>query len=274
MSLSSDFQKLSVGGIVTLYELDATNVGAGILRFHGHTTREAWHQIRQYAGSTDDWAGDENRWAGDTYDEDNPAREYSVYRDIIFDNQVYNPIAIKSDGLEVRGDGRASSPSLHLSNMLNGQPGAISALCLRFDDFIGARLTVITTAAKHLDAVNFIDGNDSASTEHVRQTWFIEQKTDENHAGVVFELSNPIDFDGVRIPSRDITSYCHWAAHGRYRGEECSYTGAAMFDENGEPTTDPARDRCGGTLSHCKLRFGENEPLPFGGFPASSLING
>lgn len=275
MSLSSDFQKLSVGGVVTLYELDASNVGAGVYRFHGHTTREEWHKILEWAGNTNDFAGDTDIYAGAIYDDDaDPdAREVTILRDIVFAGETYEPIAIRSDGLEVRGDGRASSPSLTLSNTFRNVPGAISALCLHYDDFAGARLTVITTLAKNLDDVNFIEGNPGANSEHKRQVWFVEQKTDENGAQVKFELSNPVDFEGARIPSREITNYCHWAVHGRYRGEECGYTGTDRFTETGEPTTNPALDKCGGRLSDCRLRFGENNPLPFGGFPSASLIN-
>lgn len=36
MTLQSDFQKLEPGGLVHLYELDASSYGIGILRFHGH----------------------------------------------------------------------------------------------------------------------------------------------------------------------------------------------------------------------------------------------
>lgn len=40
------------------------------------------------------------------------------------------------------------------------------------------------------------------------------------------------------------------------------------------PDDDPlySRDVCGKRLSSCKLRFGENEALPFGSFPAAGLI--
>ena len=40
--LESDLQKLSVTGLVTLYELDATKLGAGIMRWHGHVSFEDW----------------------------------------------------------------------------------------------------------------------------------------------------------------------------------------------------------------------------------------
>lgn len=245
--LNSDFQKLSVTGLVTLYELDATKLGAGIFRWHGHVSSDSWRII-------DDTVIDDGA---------------TVKRDIIWQGQTYSPMPIQTDGLEVRGDGKASTPSLALANNVNGVQGAISALCLQYDDFAGARLTVINTMAKYLDAANFTNGNPQAANEYRKQVWYVEQKTSENRSAVSFELSNPVDFEGARIPSREITNYCHWAVHGRYRGEECGYTGAARFTDKGVPTTDPAKDKCGGRLSDCRIRNNEGR---FGGFPSSALI--
>lgn len=247
--LESDLQKLSVTGLVTLYELDATNLGAGIFRWHGHVSFEDWQII-------------------------NPS-QVEVKSDIIWNNQIYSPIPIQTDGLEMRGDGKASTPSLALANNIDGLQGAISALCLQYEDFAGAKLKVINTLAKYLDAANFGDGNASANTsEYRQQIWYVEQKTSENASAVTFELSNPVDFEGAKIPTRDITSYCHWAVHGRYRLEECGYTGTARFTSQDEPTDDPALDVCSGRLSGCRARFGDNNELPFGGYPSSSLISG
>lgn len=47
MTLSSDLQKLYVDGLITLFELDARALGAGILRFHGHISYEDWLCTRQ-----------------------------------------------------------------------------------------------------------------------------------------------------------------------------------------------------------------------------------
>lgn len=241
--LNSDFQKLSVSGLVTLYELDATKLGLGILRWHGHVSFEDWQII-------------------------NP-EQTKVKSDIIWQGQTYSPISIESEGLEMRGDGKASMPRMSVANNINGTQGAVSALCLRYDDFAGAKLTVIHTMAKYLDAANFAKGNPQASNEFKKQLWYVEQKISENSSAVSFELSNPVDFEGARIPTREITSFCHWGVHGRYRGEECGYTGAAMFTADGEPTDDPSKDYCGCRLSDCRLRNNEGR---FGGFPSSSLI--
>ncbi|MGP5203709.1 phage minor tail protein L [Psychrobacter aquimaris] len=266
MMLESDLQKLSVTGLITLYELDATKLGAGIMRWHGHVSFEDWQYLFKFASQSE--------FTDSAYRVTNTGTEDIVKRDLIWQGNVYNPIPIQSDGLEMRGDGRASTPSLAIANNLNGLQGAISALCLRHDDFAGAKLTVINTMAKYLDAANFTDGNPQSANEYRKQLWYVEQKTSENASAVTFELSNPVDFEGARIPSRDITSFCHWAVHGRYRSQECGYTGTAMFTEDGTPTDDPSKDKCGARLSDCRLRFGDNNPLPFGGFPSSSLISG
>lgn len=243
--LNSDFQKLSVAGIVTLYQLDATRLGGGVFYWHGHIGFDDWQVID---GSTE------------------PQANYQ--RDIIWQEQVYSPVAIKSDGLELRGDGKASMPSLAIANTLNGINGAMSALCLQLSDFAGAKLTVITTLAKYLDAANFASGNPQARNEYKKQVWFVEQKTAENASQVTFELSNPVDFEGMKIPCREITNYCHWAVCGRYRQDPCLYSGSAMFTKDGKPTDNQSLDYCGGSLADCKLR---DNTARFGGFPSSSL---
>lgn len=111
---------------------------------------------------------------------------------IRFRGQDYTPIAITSDGLEMRSDGKASTPSLSVADNLNGVQGAISALCRLYDDLAGAKLTITQTLAEYLTSAD--DAN------YRQQEWYIEQKTTENPmAGVVeFELSNPVDFAGQK----------------------------------------------------------------------------
>ena len=50
--LSSDLQKLSVMGLVTLYELDATKLGGDIFRWHGHMSHEDWQHIYAHTDKT------------------------------------------------------------------------------------------------------------------------------------------------------------------------------------------------------------------------------
>lgn len=231
MSINTDVQKLEPGSVIRLFELNATEIGGEVHRFHGHMQEGViWWQQNEY-----------------------------------------DPITIEVTGLEARGDGRQATPTLTVANKLNGTVGAISALCIYFNDFVGAKLTIHETFAHYLDAINFPDGTNPTAdpTEEKITLWYIEQKTNENSQQVEFELSNPADFQGQRIPARQITSLCHWANTGGYRGGDCNYTGTKMFDEYDNPVDDPALDRCGGRLKSCRLR--ENEDS-FGGFPASDLL--
>lgn len=267
MSLVSDVQKLYVDGLITLYELDATNLGAGILRFHGHISYQDWQRIYATVDSTSITADSTILHADKVFD---VGGEKVWYRNIIFNGQVFEPMALQVDGLEMNATGKASAPTLTMANNINGIQNAVSAYCLKFQDFVGAKLKVIRTFAKYLDGDNFANGNKNADVnESKTQVWYIEQKTSENIQTVAFELSNPIDFQGRQIPVRNITSYCTWAIDG-YRGEQCQYTGMKYFTDKNEPTDDPSLDKCRGDFRACKSRYNESN---YGGFPASSLMS-
>lgn len=264
MALNSDFQKLDVDGLITLFELNAQALGAGILRFHGHISFVEWQKTYTSMGSEDGYMGDEEQFIGAEIPEEGEEQVWK--RNIIWQGQTFEPMALEVSGLEMRSDGKASAPTLSMANNIGGIQGAVSAYCLQFGDFAGAKLKVITTLAKYLDAENFSTGNPTANPSEKReQIWFIEQKTSENAQQVTFELSNPVDFEGLKIPTRQISNYCNW----EYRSEECGYIGSAMFTEKDEPTDNPALDRCNYRTSGCRCR--ENE-LHFGGFPASSMV--
>jgi len=267
MSLNSDFQKLYVDGLITLYELDASSLGAGILRFHGHISYQDWQRIYTTVDSTQFTADAALPTADKVFDKD----DQKVWmRNIIWQGETFEPMALQVDGLEMNSTGKASSPTLSMANNIAGIQGAVSAYCLKFEDFAGAKLKVIRTLAKYLDAENFSDGNASAdATQSKTQTWYIEQKTSENAQTVTFELSNPIDFEGLQIPVRNITAYCDWCMRGNYRGEECQYMGLQYFTDKNEPTDDPSQDKCRGDIEACKLRLNDSN---FGGFPASNLF--
>ena len=99
--------------------------------------------------------------------------------------------------------------------------------------------------------------------------FYVTRKETDNPDVVALELGPSTDLQGVSIPGRVITaSYCPF----KYRQEACGYTGPAVATITGSPTTNLALDRCGKKLSDCKLRFGTNSELPFGGFPACGLV--
>ncbi|MDX7986703.1 phage minor tail protein L [Xenorhabdus sp. 12] len=246
--LTADVQKLDAGNTVRLYEIDGTKFGAEVLRFHayGMPVTEEEIEAAEKAGSQPRpkslwWQGDE-----------------------------YKPWPVQIEGLEMSTDGQAARPRLSVSNI----EGTVTALCLQFEDMVQAKVIIHDTFAHYLDARNFTEGNPTADPQQERKSLFyINRKTAETDKTVVFELASPASLDGLMIPTRQIHGVCTWRARGWYRtGKGCDYAGTKYIDSNGNPTDDPSKDRCPGTVTACKYLHGEDEPLPFGGFPASSLI--
>ena len=231
MKITADIQRLEPGALIEVFELDATEIGADMLRFHGYTqVGPIW------------WQGNE-----------------------------YSPWPIEGKGFARSGQGQQPAPRLTVGNV----DGSISAVCLYANDLVGAKLRRRRTLGRFLDARNFPEGNPEADpTEELPvEEWFVEQKSAETNETVEFELSSALDFNGVQLPRRQIVAnVCMWLMIGGYRGPNCGYTGAAMFDREDNPVADPSLDKCGGRLSPCKCRFGTNNPLPFGSFPAADLV--
>ncbi|WP_186079356.1 phage minor tail protein L [Burkholderia gladioli] len=177
----------------------------------------------------------------------------------------YKAWPIQATGFEHTSDAQQPEPKLTVGNV----NGTISALCVFLADLAGAKVRRRRTLAKYLDAVNFPDGNPTAdpSEEMAPELWYIEQKSSETNVQVEFTLSSALDFGGQQLPARQIVTICQFD----YRGPYCGYTGAAYFDANDQPVTDPALDRCSKRISGCECRFGVNEPLSFGGFLSDTL---
>lgn len=195
---------------------------------------------------------------------------YAQVGAITWQGVQYLPWPIEAEGFELNPN-QPPTPTISAGNI----DGRMTALCLAYNDLVGARLIRHKTLGKYLDAVNFPGGNATAdpSQEVPPDMWFIERRASETKEVVQWELSSALDFNGRQLPGRPIiANACGWLARGGYRGPYCGYTGPAVAKADDTPTNDPAKDRCGGRLSSCRLRFGQNSELPFGGFPAAQLI--
>jgi len=249
MSLNSDYQKLEPGNEVRLFSVDGTAFGTGeVLRFHSYNVPHTEAEIVT-AG------GDESKL---------PAKS------IWWQGQEYKAWPCQIDGVEASTSGSSAQPKLSVANL----DGSVTALCLAYDDLLQAKVTIHDTLAQYLDARNFAGGNPAAdATQEKLQVWYIDAKTSETNEVVEFALSSPMDLQGLMIPTRQLHSLCTWCIRNKYRtGDGCDYAGSRYFDKNNNLVSDPSLDECNGTLSACKLRFGENNELSFGGFPGTSLI--
>ena len=120
---------------------------------------------------------------------------------IWWQGQEYGPWPIEASGFERTSD-QPPNPRLRVSNI----DGRITAMCLLFDDLVGARIIRRQTLAKYLDAANFEEGNPSADPgEHFPdEVWFIERKIGEDKQMVEFELTTAIELNGQQLPGRQI----------------------------------------------------------------------
>lgn len=239
--IRQQIQKLEAGKKVKLIEVDCTEFGGDILRFHNYNIDYTTAELEEFQRTGVDIPPKKIVWQGEEYS----AWPYSL------------------SGIEWDGTGKSPQPSLEVANI----DGSISAMCLLLQNLFGAKVTEHTTFRQYLP-----DGDDPDENMEFLQTWYITRKSGENQSSVSWELASPADFTGQKFPRRQIYSMCHWAMNGQYRGPDCGYTGTKYFTEKGVPTLNPAEDKCGGLCLDCKLRFGEEEPLSFGGFIASSLI--
>jgi len=192
---------------------------------------------------------------------------FTPERDIVFGGQVYTAIEIDAQGFEWSGQGPMPQPQIRIANA-NRVMSGISAL---YKDLVGARLTRVRTYAR------FLDGQPDADPTaiYTAEIYSIEQKTGHDKTMIEWSLSAAMDQEGRKVPGRRVLrDLCMW----RYRvwnpitgvfdysKVQCPYTGNQYFDEKGNSTT-AENDKCGRCISDCKLRFGANEVLPYGGFP-------
>lgn len=177
----------------------------------------------------------------------------------------YQAYPIKADGFEISGQGPSNRPTLTVSNLY----GLVTGIVAHFGQGVGAKVTRRLVYAEHLDAKNFPGGvNPSADpNQEVRSYYIIEQLKSLDDQQATFELASPAETDNAKIPLLMITSdTCIW----QYRSAQCGYTGGAVADEFDKPTNDLKKDKCSHCIRGCKLRFGDNAILPFGGFPSTT----
>ena len=233
-------QSLYPGEIMTLIEVDGSKFGAGVYRFHNENVQYTPEEIMMAVESG------------------TPPKE------IIFQGEVYGARPFGITGISFTSDGKAGKPELTLSNI----DSQVSALIRSFNGMMQAKVTIWITSKEMTQS----DGSvkDGAYRKLV---YYVERPSYCNKSIARFELTSPYDMDGIMIPPRITQSVCYWAQRGWYRsGKGCSYNGSRMFDKDNNPVTDPSLDQCAGTCTACKLRFGEDQELDFGGCAVASLL--
>lgn len=234
-------QDLYSGEIVTLVEVDGTKFGAQKYHFHNENISYTPEELMQ-------------------------AQQTGVLpeKNIIFRGETYGARPFGISGINFTSNGKPSKPQLTLANL----DSRVSALIRSYNGMMQAKVTIWVTAREFMNEDGSI--KDGAFRKLV---YYIERPSFCNQNIAQFDLTSPYDMDGIMIPARVSQSVCHWAQRGWYRsGKGCGYNGNRMFDKDNNPVTDPSQDFCAGTPTACKLRFGADQELDFGGTPVASLL--
>lgn len=192
---------------------------------------------------------------------------------VSFAGVVYDPVDVIFEGLETSGVAGLPTPRMRVSNT----NGVFQAILNTYGDPLGCPLYRVRTYQRFLDGQPNADPNAYFGPD----IFAVERRASETSKIIEFELSSSIDQEGKMIPGRQVIRdtclwrYRSWNAQTQtfdYSKAQCPYTGTTYFDINDQPVAGAANDKPSRRLNCCKVRFGANKPLPFGGFPGSGRV--
>jgi len=220
-------QQTEVGAYVELFSLDATPLG-GIIHY----------------------------WT--------PSRPSSAVP-IIWRGNTYTSVDVQVEGFEKTTAGAMPRPRISIGNADN----VVGALLTVYGDLLGCTVTRTKTLYE------FLDDQPGADPEQYwpLDIYKVERKVSVTKSMAVMELSTALDNASAKLPRdaliRDVCPLIYRRYSGgafEYTKATCPYADTNYFDRTGIGTT-MAKDCCGKKLSDCRKRFGDNEEIPFGGFP-------
>lgn len=185
MSLELELQKLSPSALVELFEIDLDPDNPGSVQ-----------KVYFHAGTN------------------------NLTKKIVWQGIEYHPFPIAAQGFDKQATGAMPRVTLRVANA----DGAFSSIIQDMDSLLRCRLTRRRTFARFLDAINFPEGNPTASptTYLPSDIFYMERKVSESVTGIELEFASRFDVEGVMLPRRQITSNCcSWT----YRGADCGYVG-------------------------------------------------
>lgn len=232
--LTEHVQKNDLGTQITLYQLDLTIFGDTVI-----------YMV----------AGDEGDSVGT----------------VSFGGFTYRPFPIIAEGFESSSDGPLPRPTLTVSN----SNAIFTPLVNGYNNLKGATFRRIRTFERFLDGGVDPDPTAQLPTDE----YIVTRKTKHTKTMIQWEMSSALDVQGTMLPARQIIrEYCDhtyrfWnGSRFDYSKATCPFTDEGLFYNEKDQITTADKDRCGKRLGSCKLRFGNNNPLPFRGFPGVSRI--
>lgn len=182
-TITSEIQKLEPSSIIELFELDASNVGAGIFRFHAGTN--------------------------------------NLNQNIVWQGVEYTRFPIEATGFEFSGGGQLPRPKMRVSNFMSAITALLLEFEDLVGAKVTRRRTLkkYLDAVNFPDGNPAAD----PTAEFPDDVYFVDRKASETREGVEFELAASFDLAGVQLPRRQIIqNVCPWKYRGGecgYTGE-------------------------------------------------------
>lgn len=192
------------------------------------------------------------------------------YAPIVFDGNTYYAMPIEVSSFEIKSDGAANRPTLSIANVesilrstslfQNADDGGTDGFSgtFKLEDLIGKRFTQRQTLEKYL-TIDPSTVSTKAVVEFPKRVWYIDRVKVKNATLAVFDLANPYDLEGIKLPHRQVIGkYCPW----EYQGLEFDPPiGACTWKINSEVNTE-----VDGTDKTWNLYYTENdEPIVWWG---------
>ncbi len=183
---------------------------------------------------------------------------------VVFQGNTYEPWYLIMTGMEKRGTGSSPRPIAEVGNPSR----FVTDLCKTYQDLVGATIRRRRTLAQYVIA-------DIAAYHD--EFYLIERRAEESNFTVKFELASPLDFLDKELPGMiAIATGCPHRYKSTAGGSGCSWPGtdpSKWFDRTGTSVGSALLDVCGKRVTDCKLRFGANSPLDYGGNPGLGRSN-
>lgn len=201
--IAADIQSLDPGAIVELFELDATNVGGSVSRFHAGTN--------------------------------------ALMQPVVWQGNTYPAMPIQAEGFAYSGKGTLPRPSLRVANVSGAISALVLAQDDLVGATLTRKRTLAKYLdAANFSGGNPSADPAQAFPDDV---FYVEQKKLETAELVEFELASAMDLQGVTLPARRIVANsCQWVYRGsecgytgtNYFEADDSSTGNAQLDVCGK----------------------------------------
>jgi len=174
--INQDLQKLQPGYLVELFELDCTNVGGSVLRFHNGKNQ--------------------------------------IGTDVVWQGNSYTAYPIEATGFQFSGRGQLPRPVLRVANV-TGVLGALVHTYQDMAGCKLTRRRTLLKYLDAVNFTGGVNPTADPSAALPDDVYFIDRKASENKIQIEFELAAAFDVTGVQLPRRFVVqNVCAWVYRG------------------------------------------------------------